>query len=155
MNKMTTKNPTRRPVSISSFRDIAPGTWRIIYAPHISTLSSVVGGSFDPVFYNMNNDFFEIVSHAKYNFPVLSKGWLSVSGIYDNVENDRYCKVEFDRAWIGVGSKNKFDLIDDAPDTWYKNVIDSLGQLGFCKEFAVFPVLYSWTKIQLYLILSC
>lgn len=142
MNEMTTENPTKRPGSISSFRDIAPGSWRIIYAPHISTLSSVVGGSFDPVLYDMNDDGFKIVSHAKYNFPVLGEGWLSVSGIYDSMDNDRYCKVEFDRAWIGVGSKNKFDSIDDAPETWYKNIINSLGQLGFRKEFAVFPVSY-------------
>lgn len=141
LNKMTTSNPTSQPGSLSSFLPLAPGIWRIVYAPHISTLSGLVGGSFDPVLYEMNSDQM-IISHAKYTFPILGDGWLSVSGTYGTQDDDKVCRVNFDRAWIGIGTENKISSYDKAPDTWYKNIINSLGQLGFRKEFAVFPVSY-------------
>ena len=141
---MLSASPTARPGSVQSFKNIAPGTWRIIYAPHIYTLSSLVGGEFDPVLYEMKSDG-TIVSHAKYSFPVIGQGWLSVSGRYGSEDDRDACRVDFDRAWVQVGAQNDGEPIgsyDGAPDYWYKDMINSLGQMGFRREFAVFPVSY-------------
>lgn len=142
LNDMIITNPTEQPGSLSSFESIAPGTWRIIYAPHISTLSGLLGGSFDPVLYEMKAEKMEIISHAKYSFPILGEGWLSVSGTYGTYDDDCVCRVDFDRAWIGIGSENRWTSFDQAPNVWYKGIINAFGQLGFRKEFAVFPVSY-------------
>jgi len=144
LDELTITNPTKKPGSLSSFLPIAPGTWQIIYAPHISTLSKLAGGSFDPVLYKLQSkkDSQIIVSHAKYSFPILGEGWLSVSGTYGTEDGDGVCRVDFDRAWIGVGSENKFSSYEEAPEEWYKNIINSVGKLGFRKEFAAFPVSY-------------
>lgn len=148
LNDLTTDNPTTRPGSVAGFRSIAPGTWRIVYAPHISTLSALAGGgSFDPVLYDLRAAASDdaaptIVSHARYDFPLLGKGWLSVSGTYGSQDGDRTCKVEFDRAWVSVRNADRVDSFEEAPETPYKNVVNRLGRLGFQKNFAVFPVSY-------------
>jgi len=149
LNSMVTTNPTTRPGSVDSFQNIAPGTWQIVYAPHISTLSGLLAGSFDPVLYKLNSDG-TIVSHAKYSFPIIGQGWLSVSGTYGSEDGCDICRVDFDRAWIEVGQQDgssseelqPIGSFDDSPDDWYKGVVNSLGQMGFRREFAVFPVSY-------------
>ena len=141
LDTMTNFNPTEKPGSTSSFLPIAPGTWKIVYAPHISTLSGLINGSFNPVIYDMKKDGMTIVSHAKYNFPILGEGWLSVSGTYGTEDNDTRCRVDFEHAWIRIGAEN-WASYNDAPNTWYKGPINELGKLGFRKEFAVFPVSY-------------
>ena len=100
--------------------------WQIVYAPHISTLSGLLGGSFDPVLYKLNSDG-TIVSHAKYSFPIIGQGWLSVSGTYGSEDDCDICRVDFDRAWIEVGQQDgsseelqPIGSFDDSHDDWYK-----------------------------------
>jgi len=145
LNSMIPSNPTPKPGSVSSFQSIAPGKWQIVYAPHISTLSGLVGGKFDPVTYDLKENGV-IISHAKYSFPVIGEGYLSVSGTYGSVDDNIRCVVDFDRAWIVIGddyvSDKPIDSFDDVPDTWYKGIINSIGRTFFIKDFAQFPVSY-------------
>jgi len=141
MNSMIPSNPTPKPGSVGSFEEIAPGTWKIVYAPHISAFSRLAGGKFDPVLYEMNRDG-TIVSHAKYDFPLLGEGWLSVGGTYGSEDQDVKSRVDFDSAWIVPGGGEPVRSFEKAPREWYKDLVNSLGRGGFRKEFAVFPVSY-------------
>ncbi|CAJ1963482.1 unnamed protein product [Cylindrotheca closterium] len=42
VTEMTNTNPTASPGSTKSFRHLAPGIWRVVYAPHIATFGMVV-----------------------------------------------------------------------------------------------------------------
>jgi hypothetical protein len=111
------------PGSASTFSKVASGTWKVIYAPHMTTFSSLLNGSFD-VSYTLSNTnsngnsnsnsnsnekmgtedgntstYGTITSHAKYQFPIVGTGYLSVSGTYGSV-NDQVSRVEFKKAWI-------------------------------------------------------
>eukprot|EP00751_Fragilariopsis_kerguelensis_P048174 CAMPEP_0171029618 /NCGR_PEP_ID=MMETSP0736-20130129/36508_1 /TAXON_ID=186038 /ORGANISM="Fragilariopsis kerguelensis, Strain L26-C5" /LENGTH=464 /DNA_ID=CAMNT_0011471425 /DNA_START=134 /DNA_END=1528 /DNA_ORIENTATION=- len=98
---------------------IAVGTWKVVYAPHITTVANLFKGHVD-VQYQMSVDNDDpkrtIVSHAYYDFPLVGKGYLSVSGTYGSVlststststlsskndkKNEYYSKVNFDQAWM-------------------------------------------------------
>lgn len=51
------------PGRLSSFSNVATGTWKVIYAPHMTTISGVFGGKFD-VSYLLYNDL-TMESHAR------------------------------------------------------------------------------------------
>jgi hypothetical protein len=147
LNDLVAANPTKRPGAGDVFSPIACGTWKIIYAPHISTLSGLVGGSFNPVVYDMKSDG-TITSHARYEFPLLGHGWLSVSGTYGSEDENRMCRVDFDKGWL-VPEKESSQIpgppaasLEVAPDTFYKDAVNKLAKLGFRREFSVFPVSY-------------
>ena len=70
---LTTENPTRRPGSTEAFSPLATGTWRIVYAPHISTMGGLFRGSFDPVLYKMKENGEMTNPHVQPSFIVLVK----------------------------------------------------------------------------------
>ena len=125
-----------RPGSRDSFMSVAPGRWRVIYAPHMTTMSGLAGGKFS-VQYDLSKDG-TIVSHAKCNFPFF-KGFLSVSGTFDSV-NDQVCRVDFDEAWVKINSEEPYPSIQSVPDSMFKSLIRTLGKAAFIEAFAVFPV---------------
>lgn len=51
------------PGRLSSFSNVATGTWKVIYAPHMTTISGTVGGTFD-VSYILYDDL-TMESHAR------------------------------------------------------------------------------------------
>jgi hypothetical protein len=51
------------PGRLSSFSNVATGTWKVIYAPHMTTISGIFGGKFD-VSYILYNDL-TMESHAR------------------------------------------------------------------------------------------
>ena len=139
-----------KPGSLSSFSPVAPGSWRVVYAPHMTTMANLAGGSFQ-VEYDLNKDG-TMESHAKYDFPIVGRGYLSVSGTYSSVD-DTHCRVNFDEAWVrsigdgsGTGTENNVDTsrpystIDDVPDSIGKTIIRKLGRLFFFDAVSVFPV---------------
>lgn len=80
---------------------VAVGTWKVIYAPHMTTATDIFRGRFD-VSYELFPDS-TMVSHAYYDFPIVGKGYLSVSGTYGSFGGDdsgTYSRVDFDKAWI-------------------------------------------------------
>ena len=138
-----------KPGSVSAFAPVAPGTWRVIYAPHMTTMANLAGGSFQ-VEYDLNEDG-TMESHARYDFPIVGKGYLSVSGTYSSVD-DTYCRVHFDEAWLQPISKDgcssctendvdkPYGSIDEVPNSISKTVIRMLGRLFFFDAVSVFPV---------------
>ena len=128
----------------STFSTVAPGTWKVVYAPHITTIAGLAGGKFD-VQYTLFEDG-TMTSHARYNFPVVGEGYLSVSGTYGSVDNT-VSRVDFDRAWIKpLSGKNSvqidepYERLEDVPASSVKNIINNLGNAVFVDAFAIFPV---------------
>lgn len=56
----------KHPGQLSTFSKVATGTWKVIYAPHMTKISGVFGGRFD-VSYILYDDL-TIESHARYVF---------------------------------------------------------------------------------------
>lgn len=142
--EMTKENPVEAPGSTSSFAPLAEGTWRIVYAPHIDIMGRIFQGKFDPVYYIMNANG-EMTSHARYNFPIIGSGWLSVSGTYSSQDEDRVCRVDFDKAWMKVitgneSDDNPYNSLDDVPSSPLKDGIKTLGKMFFVDAVSVFPV---------------
>jgi hypothetical protein len=151
---------------------IAVGKWKVIYAPHISTAATILHGKFDvryDLFYDIE-DGSTVVSHAYYDFPIIGKGYLSVSGTYGSVLTDNnskvaaaasttststttsdeyYSKVDFNKAWIKPISKSKsqedesqqpYASLKDVPESLMKTIINEIGKRAFVESVAVFPV---------------
>jgi hypothetical protein len=132
------------PGLVSIFSSVASGTWKVIYAPHIATIAGLGGGKFD-VQYTLFEDG-TMTSHARYNFPVVGEGYLSVSGTYGSVDNT-VSRVDFDRAWIKPLLRKNSGQIDEpyerleyVPESTVKNIINNIGNAVFVDAFAIFPV---------------
>lgn len=129
------------PGSQSAFETVAKGTWKVIYAPHMSTISSLFQGVFD-VQYILYGDG-EIQSHARYDFPVVGEGYLSVSGTYGSVD-DKVSRVDFDKVWIkpllGDDEDVPFRTYEEVPESLLKNIINEIGKSFFIDSVSVFPV---------------
>lgn len=82
---LTIENPGRW----ESMSSVAPGTWKVIYAPHMTTMAKILGGGEFQVQYIMHEDG-SMESHARLDFPWLiglRSLFLSVSG-----ECSPYCE---------------------------------------------------------------
>jgi len=140
-------NPTPQPGSVQSFRPLAAGTWSVVYAPHIYTISKLAGGKIDPVLYDLRQDG-TMTSHAKFNLPWVHKsGWLSVSGTYSSQDDNRICRVDFDKTWMKWNDQNDKDdqpcpTLEDVPSSWETSLIQTMGSWLFIDSFSVFPVSY-------------
>ena len=127
---------------------VAEGTWKVVYAPHMTTAMDIFRGRFD-VMYDLFSDS-RIVSHAYYDFPFVGKGYLSVSGTYGSVANDSsntYSRVDFDKAWVkaipsseSIATGSPYESLDAVPDSLLKTVINEIGKRAFVESVAVFPV---------------
>jgi len=141
----------RNPGLWESMQPVAAGNWKVIYAPHMSTIVSLAGGGDLDVQYLLNDDG-TLQSHAKFtNFPWMIPGspktlYLSVSGTFQS-ESDIACKVQWDKAWIRVIDNNDDETKDepharfeDVPDSFLKNIIASVGNSFFVEAVSVFPI---------------
>ena len=133
-----------KPGSDSTFSAVAPGTWKVIYAPHMTTISGFFGGNFDVQYTLYENG--QIISHARYDFPIVGQGYLSVSGTYGSVD-DIVSRVDFDEAWVKplIGESKELDDgpyadLNEVPSGLVKDVINRIGKLAFVDAVAVFPV---------------
>ena len=126
-----------------SMQPVAKGTWKVVYAPHMTTMAGIAGGSLD-VSYILSEDG-TIISHAVCKFPwlVMPSGCLvlSVSGTFSSVSST-VCRVDFDRAWVTLDSEEPYATFEAVPENGSKTIISSLGQLFFIEQVSVFPV--SW-----------
>merc|ERR1712176_1163218 len=94
------------------------GKWKVIYAPHMSTIVSLFSGggknmkSSSPSSVqqqpNLQVEYMfwkngTTVSHATLDFDWLPKPFkpliLSTSGTFDSVDDDKVCSICFDQAW--------------------------------------------------------
>lgn len=137
-----TRYSIQDPASWQSMQSVAKGTWKVVYAPHMTTMAEIGGGSLD-VSYILSEDG-TMISHAVCTFPWLwPRGCvvLSVSGTFSSVSST-VCRVDFDRAWVTLDSKEPYAAFEDVPENGSKDIISSLGQLFFLEQVSVFPV--SW-----------
>ena len=146
LNKLATSSstsspPREKPGSWEGFGPVAKGKWRVIYAPHMTTMANLAGGQFQ-VEYDLNEDG-TMESHARYSFPIVGEGYLSVSGTYGSVD-DTTCRVDFDEAWVKQLHEGSVDepyaSIDDVPESLAKTIIRRLGRAFFFDGVSVFPV---------------
>eukprot|EP00557_Chaetoceros_sp_GSL56_P005922 CAMPEP_0176489326 /NCGR_PEP_ID=MMETSP0200_2-20121128/7221_1 /TAXON_ID=947934 /ORGANISM="Chaetoceros sp., Strain GSL56" /LENGTH=203 /DNA_ID=CAMNT_0017886445 /DNA_START=1144 /DNA_END=1755 /DNA_ORIENTATION=+ len=131
----------------TTFLRVAPGTWKVVYAPHIATAAKLLGGKFE-VQYNLYANS-TIISHARYEFPIVESGYLSVSGTYGSLDN-LVCRVDFDRAWItpittigggmNVSRQMPYECLEEVPDSLLKRIINNVGRTMFIEQFAIFPI---------------
>jgi hypothetical protein len=143
------------PGSLSSFLPVAPGTWKVVYAPHMTTIAKLAGGLDLDVEYIMHADQ-TIESHAKFSsLPLGIKSvYLSVSGKYDSI-SDTVCSVEWDEAWVKLITNSDDDdkpyaHISDVPDSLLKNAITNVGKLLFIRPFSIFPVSFLATDLTVF-----
>lgn len=129
------------PALWQSMQPVAKGTWKVVYAPHMTTMTEIGGGSLN-VSYILSEDG-TIISHAVCAFPWLPSGRvvLSVSGTFSSVSST-VCRVDFNRAWVTLDSKEPYGTFQAVPESGSKKLISSLGQLFFIEQVSVFPV--SW-----------
>lgn len=142
----TAPTPTlTNPGLSSTFDEVAAGKWKVVYAPHITTIAGLFGGQFDVEYNLFGSDERNMVSHAKYTFPFIGSGFLSVSGTYDSVD-ETTSRVDFDKIWFKpLIGPNKDDLgpypsLGDVPDGKLKYAINEIGKLFFVDAVSVFPV---------------
>mmetsp|Transcript_9031 Transcript_9031/g.11652 ORF Transcript_9031/g.11652 Transcript_9031/m.11652 type:complete len:309 (-) Transcript_9031:537-1463(-) len=166
---VTSSTSLKNPGDADSFSKVAQGTWKVIYAPHMTTISSLFNGSFD-VSYSL--DYLDdkqilrddkricgiITSHAKYEFPIIGTGYLSVSGTFGSLD-DQVCRVDFDKAWVKplslgrmmavtdkakyqekIENEKPFASLEQVPDGFVKDIVNEIGKYLFIESFALFPV---------------
>ena len=146
----TTDCSIQQPGKWDNMQKVAAGDWKVIYAPHMTTMAKLFGNGEFQVSYLLNDDG-TMTSHARCEFPWLfgqSCLYLSVSGTYGS-QSDEVCRVDFDRAWVKAVPNNQKDAedipytrIDDVPNSAWKESISRLGRLFFIKEVSVFPIAY-------------
>lgn len=134
------------PGLVETFNYVSKGDWKVVYAPHMTTIAGLFGGKFD-VEYKLHSSY-KMESHAKYDFPVVGKGFLSLSGTYGSVD-ENVCRVDFDKAWIKPfdssivdGNEEPYQSLDKVPDGPVKEVINAVGKALFIEQFSVFPISY-------------
>lgn len=127
----------------NTFSAVAPGTWKVIYAPHMTTIAGIAGGKFD-VQYTLFHDGI-MTSHSRYNFPLIGEGYLSASGTYGSIDNS-VSRVDFDAAWIkpfmGKSSyeiDGPYESLEDVPASLVKDIINIIGKTMFIDAVAIFP----------------
>ena len=132
----------KNPGLVNTFDMVASGTWKVVYAPHMTTIAGLFGGNFD-VQYTLNKDG-TMVSHARYDFPIINSGYLSVSGSYGSID-ENVSRVDFENAWVKplIGDNIEdipYDSLDAVPDSFVKDIVNSIGKVMFIDAFAIFPV---------------
>ena len=139
------------PGLVETFDAVAKGNWKVVYAPHMTTIAGLFGGKFD-VQYNLHSSL-KMESHAKFDFPIIGRGYLSVSGTYGSVDEGT-SRVDFDRAWVKLldssvmneyNDNNKeeeepYQSLSDVPDGPLKDFINTVGKTLFIEQFSVFPI---------------
>ncbi len=130
-----------------TFNRVSEGNWKVIYAPHMTTISGLFGGRFDVQYIMHKNN--EMTSHARYDFPVVGEGYLSVSGTYSSVD-ENISRVDFDKAWVKSllvnnqeeddEKKKPYRSLNEVPNGPIKDLINRVGQTFFIEQFSVFPI---------------
>lgn len=130
----------QNPASWESMQAVAKGTWKVVYAPHMTIMSNLAGGGTLGVSYILRQDG-TMSSHAVCDFDWLPFGRviLSVSGTWGTVSS-QVCRVDFDRAWITLNQEEPYATFEDVPDDDSKSIISFLGRLFFVEAVSVFPI---------------
>ncbi len=136
----------QKPGLQETFNLVSEGNWKVIYAPHMTTIAGLFGGKFDVQYIMHENEKME--SHAKYDFPLIGTGFLSVSGTYSSVDENA-SRVDFDKAWVKPllfsnekddNKEKPYKSLDDVPEGPIKAIINAVGKSFFFEQVSVFPI---------------
>ena len=134
--------PTPEP--ITNFADAA-GTWRVVHAPHIDTLSKLGLTTFNPIEYRISADG-EIASFVRYESAIVGNGWLCTDGTIANVaEADRSTvRIVWDRIWWQPGGEADAPPVDPEVEgnAFLAPLVQAIGKAGFIEPLSIFPVRY-------------
>ncbi|MEW5318229.1 MAG: hypothetical protein WDW38_009467 [Sanguina aurantia] len=130
-------NPTPQP-GVRTM-DLGQGTWQVFYAPHIASISSTFGVTFDTIQYVLDGD--KLSSNVRYSHPLLGTGWLSASGGLAAKDDDTV-ELHFDKFWIDGGADGLRPTLTEGTSQPSDSMITAVGKAGFLPQFAVFPVAY-------------
>ena len=110
----------------------------MVLAPHIKTMSSILGTRFD-ISYTLHGQ--DISSNVRYSSRIFGEGWLSAAGTL-GVKNDVTVTVVFDKFWIDGKNGLRKTLRKNSTPSRLDRLIGLTGRLLFLKQLSVFPVLY-------------
>jgi len=126
------------------------GSWRVFYAPHIRTLSSLALGTGFDVQYVIGDEVegeesskrYAIRSNVRYSNPVAGSGWLVSSGeVY--AEGPQLSIVNFDEFWVDAGDGGT--NVPQKPEikkNFLRTLVNDVGRAGFIADISRFPVLF-------------
>jgi len=128
---------TTAPASVNWPR--VSGTWRVVNAPHIDTLSSVFFTKFSPIEYVLTGEG-GITSYVRYS-GLPGDGWLCTDGTIANEPTPAgefpSVKIMWDRIWWAPSAS-------DTPPAYEEGtlgpLVQALGRAGFVEGLSVFPV---------------
>ena len=110
----------------------------MVLAPHIKTVSSILGTRFD-ISYTLHGQ--DISSNVRYSSKLFGEGWLSAAGTL-GVKDDFTVTVMFDTFWVDGKNGLRKTLQGDGTGNYLDRLIGFTGRLLFLKQLSVFPVLY-------------
>lgn len=148
------------------------GYWRVIHAPHINRISSLLNAKFtisytllDPTTQTTKASSEEsssasgatsstlvfpslslppqFYSNVRYEQPLLGSGWLSASGSLVSISNNDV-EIRFDQFWVDNGGE-KNDLrqfLTEDNRDAGDAIVTAIGRTAFFQGLAVFPVLH-------------
>ena len=158
-------NPTERPGARESFSPLSKGDWRVVYAPHIETLSKFGLTKFDPISYVLDGDrsavialpsrhhillpfppthpstprshpTISILSNVRYESGLFGSGWLNAAGSFESVD-ETTTRIIFDTFWWDIGTPTASEN-----DGMAKRIIQGIGSAGFLPALSSFPIRY-------------
>ena len=78
------------------------GVWRVFYAPHIRSLSSLANARFDPILYIIEGT--DITSNVQYKSPLFGSGWLNTEGTVKPLDGQEdVVQVLWHSVWFNFG----------------------------------------------------
>lgn len=126
------------------------GTWHVVHAPHIDTLSSLLLTRFDPIEYRLDGG--EIASYVRYRskLPFVGDGWLCTSGtISDAASAASTVRLTWDQIWWVPGGD---EAATPPPPSGgaLRPLVQALGRAAFIEAFSVFPVLHVGDELAVF-----
>lgn len=138
------------PPAVVDFAEAA-GTWRVVAAPLIDTLSQLALTKFD-IQYRIGANR-TIGASVRYNSKLVGDGWLCTDGTIANVAeaSTPTVKLVWERIWWQPGGTADAPPID--PDAegaaFLRPLVQALGRFGFDEPLARFPVKFLDTSNSL------
>ena len=126
-----------KPVDFAS----VAGTWRVVHAPHIDTLSQLALTTFDPIEYVIAADG-SITSNVRYSSKLVGSGWLCTDGTIENVvgESTPMVKIVWENIWWAPTEAATPPASPAADGVLLPDLIQAIGHVGFIEPLSVFPV---------------
>eukprot|EP00468_Gymnochlora_sp_CCMP2014_P000441 CAMPEP_0167743064 /NCGR_PEP_ID=MMETSP0110_2-20121227/1800_1 /TAXON_ID=629695 /ORGANISM="Gymnochlora sp., Strain CCMP2014" /LENGTH=253 /DNA_ID=CAMNT_0007627377 /DNA_START=45 /DNA_END=806 /DNA_ORIENTATION=- len=118
------------------------GSWRVVYAPHLSFASQMLLGTKFDVEYAIDDETMQ--SNVRVTSDILPlQYWLCSAGSVTSA-GPRDCKIKFNEFWVEPLTRATIDAPPPKPDLSGGNrfLINAMGKLGFLEDLALFPVLW-------------